>query len=296
MDGIDPGASTCRICGSDTSSAGQVTGRLTPRSFELRRCAECGFGFVLDPWTDYEAIYSDDYYAGRGADPLVDYLFELEDPKRTVRRYEWRGLVRVLESITELTESTRWLDFGCGNGGLVRYAQSQGFKGAVGFEEGAIATRAAQEGIPFVSRSDLAGLEGSFDVITAIEVLEHVVDPLEELRGLRRLLRPGGLFLCTTGNAAPYADRLSTWRYVQPEIHISFFEPRTLELALRETGFRPEYRGFAPGYADVIKFKVLKNLGFPRDTALTRLLPAWPVARLADLRAGVTAHPVGWAA
>ena len=61
--------------------------------------------------------------------------------------------------------------------------------------------------------------------MTAIEVLEHTLDPLAELRRIRALLRPGGLLLLTTGNAAPFASRLTQWPYVIPEIHVSFFEP-----------------------------------------------------------------------
>ena len=75
--------------------------------------------------------------------------------------------------------------------------------------------------------------------MTAIEVLEHTLEPLAELRRIRKLLRPGGLLFLTTGNAAPFASDLLRWSYIIPEIHISFFEPSTLEYALHAAGFRP---------------------------------------------------------
>ena len=56
--------------------------------------------------------------------------------------------------------------------------------------------------------------QGSFDVVTAIEVIEHVLDPVAELRRIRALLRPGGLLFLTTGNAKPYSKRLLTWGYL----------------------------------------------------------------------------------
>jgi len=255
----------------------------------------CGYAFVVDPVADLASVYTEAYYRGEGADPLVDYLFELEHPNRTVRRYEWDGAVRLVESLAHHDAPLRWLDFGCGNGGLVRHARTTTDAVAVGFEEGWIVDKVRQEGIPLLARSEVEELESSFDVITAIEVLEHVEDPLTELRTMRRLLRPGGLLFCTTGNAEPHWDRLPSWPYVLPEIHIGFFTPRALERALEETGFRAEYRGLIPGYEDILKFKVLKNLRIRRRNVFTDALPAGPLARLADRRVRATSFPIGWA-
>lgn len=289
------GLQACRVCGGHPKPVGYVRGRLVRRNFGLARCASCGYGFVIDPETDLDAIYTPAYYRGQGADPLVDYLFELEDPERSIRVHEWRGVVKLVDSlVTGGVPGARWLDFGCGAGGLIRYASNRGTN-VVGFDQGWIVERARAAGIPILDDDELDRCAKTFDVVTAIEVLEHIADPLDVLGKIRRLLRPGGLFFYTTGNAEPYADRLAQWRYVVPEIHVSFFEPRTLELALRKTGFRPETGGMRPGYAEIIKFKVLKNLRVRRSSLMTDLLPATPLAALADRRARVTAHPIAWA-
>src|SRR5437588_2225677 len=104
----------CRICGSPTKLSGAKRGRLTPRMFHLRRCMTCQFAFVADPWTDYESIYSQDYYDGRGADPYIDYIYEMRNPETSIRVYEWRGILETVQSLTEVAPHTRWLDFGCG--------------------------------------------------------------------------------------------------------------------------------------------------------------------------------------
>jgi SAM-dependent methyltransferase len=178
---------------------------------------------------------------------------------------------------------------------LVRYLRDHRAAEAFGFEPGAIAFEASTRGIPMLNIDDLAGMDGSFDVVTAIEMLEHTLDPVAELRRMRRLLRPGGLLFLTTGNARPYADRLSRWRYVLPEIHVSFFEPRTLERALEDAGFRPERRPMGPGFDEVLKFKVLKNLHVRRRSPFTDMLPSRLIGPLADRIPRLSEHPVGWA-
>ena len=288
-------ATACRICGAGTATIGKVRGGFSQRDFELRRCDRCGFAFIADPWTDFPAIYDDRYYAGQGADPLVDYRFELEHPQRSVRQYEWRGVTRLVSQLLGGLDGVRWLDFGCGNGGLVRYVRDHSRASAWGFEEGSIAADARRLGIPIVSPAELAGRAGEFDVVTAIEVLEHVIDPVSELKRIRELLRPGGLLFLTTGNAAPYRDRLLRWNYVVPEIHVSFFEPATLDYALHQAGFAPARITRDHGFDEILKFKVLKNMRIRRRSRLTDALPAGIIASAADRKVRLTEQPVGWA-
>jgi hypothetical protein len=100
---------------------GVKTGRYRQIDFQLARCPQCQFAFVVNPWVEFERIYSEEYYQGRGADPTVDYIFELEHPDATVRYFEWRGIAQVIGSLTAIAAGTTWLDYGCGNGGLVRF-------------------------------------------------------------------------------------------------------------------------------------------------------------------------------
>jgi SAM-dependent methyltransferase len=282
----------CRVCGAEAAPAGVVSGRFSGRDYALAHCDACGYGFVVDPCVDYAAIYSDDYYEGRGADPLVDYVYELAHPERTIRRYEWRGILAAVRSWTPVAEGAPWLDYGCGTGGLVSFLRGSGVD-AVGFEQGWSVPRLRERGIPVLDSDDLDESAGRFAVVTAIEVIEHVVDPVAELTRMAKLLRPGGLLFLTTGNAAAYAGRLAEWRYVIPEIHVSFFEPRTLEIAMSRAGLAPQQGGFGPGWTDIIRFKVLKNLKRHSVSRLDGAVP-WPLAaRVLDRRLGIAGHPVG---
>jgi SAM-dependent methyltransferase len=287
-------APPCRLCGSPTSQIGDKYSAFSRRQYSICHCSSCHFSFVADPWTEFAKIYSEEYYEGRGADPSVDFVFELEHPDQTIREYEWAGVLRVVNSLVNLGPGTRWLDFGCGNGGLVRYVREHSGCQMVGFEEGWIRGKAVATGIPYLEREQLDNCNETFDVITAIEVIEHIVYPLDVLKYICRLLKPGGLFFFTTGNAKRFRNRLLHWSYVVPDVHVSFYEPTTLGRALTIAGFQPEFRGFIPGFDDIIRFKVLKALQVQRRSRIERTLPWKLLSHVVDARFSVTAHPIGW--
>lgn len=285
---------TCRLCKSTSvTRLFSKQGSWSLRSFDICRCESCDFVFVAEPWVDYDQIYTEDYYAGRGADPLVDYLGELEHFSDSVRRYEWRGIYRRVASLTALGRESKWLDYGCGAGGLVKYLNIAGCCDAVGFEQGWAASKLSSSGVPLIDSEALIGAKGTFSVITAVEVIEHVLDPIGQLREMRELLSPGGVLFLTTGNPEPYWDKLSEWPYILPEVHISFFRPKTLAFALEQSGFVAEFAGYGPGWTDILRFKILKNLGRRRVSSLERLVPWALVCRVADRRYRVSAQPSG---
>jgi SAM-dependent methyltransferase len=251
---------------------------------------------VENPRSDFSVIYNADYYDGRGADPLVDYICEVDHPLTTIRRYEWRGIVRAVVTLTG-TQQIKWLDYGCGVGGLVHYAQDEGVKEVIGYDEGWPAAWMLAHGRSLATRHDLdCHHKSTFDVVTAIEVLEHVSDPVAVLTHISSLLKPGGLFFMTTGNAQPHRNRLAKWNYVNPDIHVSYFEPTTLAEAYRRAGLVPFFPGFLPGYDDIIRYKILKNLRVESRNRFEALLPWRAITRVVDYRHRITAHPLAYGA
>jgi SAM-dependent methyltransferase len=284
--------SRCKICNHDTRPLGLKRGKFLCREFHFVSCEYCGFVAITDPCTDYAALYDERYYRGEGADPLVNYAYELDHPDETVRIYEWRGIVTLLRQRVGNLADKRWLDYGCGAGGLVRYAKQKAGADCVGFDTGGFTDRARARGIPILSESSLATMQGQFDIVTMVEVIEHVADPITLLQSIAALLRRGGLLFLTTGNALPQLKSFLTWAYVVPEIHISYFTPRSLEIAYEKAGLTPVQGGYGRGWNDIIQFKILKNLGRKRRSYLESALP-WPLlSRLADARYGVTSHPL----
>jgi len=282
----------CPVCSTPSVSVGNKYGEYARTVFAVMRCPACHFAYVRDPIASPD-IYDEAYYRGHGADTAVDYVYELEHPDKTVRAYEWKGVAEIVQGALGARSSpARWLDYGCGTGGLVRHARALGFD-AWGFEEGFGAQLARKASVPLLDRAALATVD-RFDVVTAIEVLEHVFDVNDFLRSVRRMLAPGGLFFYTTGNPEGRRGRsLLSWGYLVPEVHVSFYEPRTMERALHNAGFRAQYLVPSAGHAEIVRYKVLKVLGLKAQ--LPGGLP-WglramsPVVRAVT---GVLAHPIG---
>lgn len=97
-----------------------------------------------------------------------------------------------------------------------------------------------------VSAEDLATERaGTFEVVTCMEMLEHVPDPASVLRACFALLAPGGMLILSTLNRTPAAFALAIVgaeylaRLLPTGTHDyrSFIKPSELAAALRATGF-----------------------------------------------------------
>jgi SAM-dependent methyltransferase len=295
--GVAPASSSrqrdCPICLSETHFIGTKVGSWRPLEYRFRRCKRCRFIFVENPSTDYENIYNSDYYAGRGADPLVDYHGEIY-VNDTVRKLEWQGVAEIVTSITTVTSADRWLDYGCGNGGLVDYLNRNGIADAEGFDQSPPSETRRLIGSRALAPTTISDRAKYYDVISAIEVFEHLVDPMPVFTEIARLLKPGGLLFYTTGNTAKFEKSFFKWSYVRPEIHVSYFSPATMRFALDAVGLEAITPRMSPvGKAHVLQFKVLKNLGVRKRTSIAAIVPWQLLSRVVEARYGVFHFPLG---
>ena len=110
-------------------------------------------------------------------------------------------------------EAKTALDVGCGAGLLAEPlarlgAQVTGLDAASELIEVA-REHAAGQGLDIDYRAgELAELEGQFDLITCMEVIEHVADPQAFVKALAKRLAPGGLLILSTPNATSWSKLL----------------------------------------------------------------------------------------
>lgn len=306
MNTLDETVQKCLVCSSpQPKNIAAKTGKLNPAYiFKYFRCSVCGFCFIANPNLDFERIYNKDYYEGNGLDKLVNYDHEIKYPDKTVRLYEWEGVLRNIQELfanssiinthTPELEGVRWLDFGCGNGSLVRYINENTKADCYGFDLGYGAEVGKSTfGISILSEKELESQSSSFDVITAIEVFEHLADPMETFLKIKHLLKPGGFLFYTTGNSYPFKDDLLKWSYSNvPEVHICFFEPKTIEIAAKTLKLEILKCGFQSGSTSIYKFKILKSLGFRNRHFILDMLPWKLIAKIADKKFQLTQFPI----
>jgi 2-polyprenyl-6-hydroxyphenyl methylase/3-demethylubiquinone-9 3-methyltransferase len=106
------------------------------------------------------------------------------------------------------------LDVGCGAGLLAEPLARMGAK-VTGIDAAAeliaaARTHAEMMGLAIDYRAgDLFDLEGQFELITCMEVIEHVADPAAFVAALSRRLAPGGLLILSTPNATAWSKVLT---------------------------------------------------------------------------------------
>lgn len=157
----------------------------------------------------------------------------------------------ILKNFLPRNKRVRVLDIGCGPGNHSRRVAALGHKvvGVDVSEDAVVAAKKKNPGIRFIC-AEINSLpwneiEGRFDVVIAMEVVEHLYYPRSLLQTGRRSLRPGGTLILST----PYhgylknlmISLLNRWdehfNVTSDGWHIKFFSPHTLRNLLIEQGF-----------------------------------------------------------
>src|SRR3954452_12364033 len=110
-------------------------------------------------------------------------------------------------------EGKRALDVGCGAGLLAEPLARLGARvtGVDAAPELVAVARehAAARGLAIEYRAgDVQAVDGQFDLVTSMEVIEHVADPRAFLKALPSRLAPGGLLILSTPNATGWSKLL----------------------------------------------------------------------------------------
>lgn len=191
----------------------------------LSRCTACKFTFVkrIPSSSELDAFYGKYAYS---SDPWISPI--------TLKRYN-----ELLDSFEPYRKSNRLIDIGCGAGHFLGVALTRGWEvyGSE-FSPAALALCRAK-GITMVEGSitnpsfqpdGFSALEGSFDVVTSFEVIEHINNPQQDVAAIAKLLRPGGLHYCTTPNFNAFG-RLwlkADYNVIGYPEHLSYYTKPTL--------------------------------------------------------------------
>lgn len=169
----------------------------------------------------------------------MDQEFELETIQVEDVHWWYRGRRLILHSVLEslgLPTGAQILDAGCGSGRNMLELAHYGTVNGVELSPTSVAAAKARH-TGEVTQGSIDALpfeDDSFDLITSLDVLEHIEDDRAALRELRRVARPGGLLLLTVP-AYPWL-----WSsHDEINHHCRRYTRATLLAAAAEAGWRP---------------------------------------------------------
>lgn len=205
---------------------------LYPLNFSILKCKKCGLART------YPIPYSGN--------------IKYEDPWRAAKCIENETIVNkdvfklkasnILKYIERYKRAGRVLDIGCGAGVLLDLARKEGWD-TYGVEVSKVHCQYATNiGIKMTNSTiaDAGFPDGYFDIVSMIQVLEHVMDPVKDCIEAKRILKDDGILVIDTPNIGTLIAKYQRELYLplEPDCHVWQFTPTTLKEVLARAGFK----------------------------------------------------------
>jgi 2-polyprenyl-3-methyl-5-hydroxy-6-metoxy-1,4-benzoquinol methylase len=227
----------------------------------LVRCPTCGLEWQgeFPGKGELRTLYGERYLERWGAD-TAERLAQVRAMKEATYRV-------LMDEIAAHRRSGRLLDVGCALGFLLGVARARGFE-AYGLDLNEPVARAARK--EFGRAVHCGGLDADafpgidFDVITLIDVLEHVPDPGDFLDRVAARLSSSGIVAAILPNASSLTRRVlgRRWPHYAPE-HLYHWSASNLPRFLERRGWRVRRlrEGFRKTFTAHYLHSYTKNLG-----------------------------------
>ena len=252
----------CKICGNEKiryvgkPKIQKEIPRILDNNYKIFQCVNCRYYFIFPEidltQKEWQNLYENNYFVNYNATAWQQNLHLRERKDRLF----------LIESKMKI-DKERFLDMGCGLGLVLNEARINGFEPyGVDIAEN---LSSSNSNFQFFKGNilDAKFPDNYFSAIYMDSVLEHIVNPMETLNELRRILKPGGAFFVIVPNEDSLTNRFnhlchyltftnSKYGKIKPFVtpyHIQGFNPTSLKKALTISGFSEiEIKGFGGDY------------------------------------------------
>ena len=234
----------CPLCGSSASSrlfaeAHFDPSRLDEMSFSSRKTPE-GMHHRMLECTRCDLLYASPVPTVESiAAAYRDAGYESGEEARYAAA-TYATLVERIEK--QLPDMRGAVDIGAGDGAFLQRLRAAGFDRTVGFEPSDAPRAAAAAEVRELIRPEpfVPGVlpDEAFTLVSCLQTIEHVLDPLGLCRDAARLLAPAGAMLIVCHDRRAVSARILGRRSPIFDIeHVQLFSPKSVGVLLRRAGF-----------------------------------------------------------
>ncbi len=147
------------------------------------------------------------------------------------------------KNLSVIKEKNSLLDVGCSSGFFLKTAMDLGFLDVRGVEPGKASVDEAEQFIRDRIKNEMFSSKlyppESFDVVSAFQVFDHVLNPKEFLQDIKSVLKKDGVLFAINHNIESYMPVLMGEHSPMYDIeHIYLFNKNTMRKLLEQNGFK----------------------------------------------------------
>jgi SAM-dependent methyltransferase len=269
--------SDCLLCGGSAELRhNEYPGYQEPDKFMIYHCQKCNTAFSL-PRVETSVLYENIYKNGDKVPGYNRYwryskiIGKFENPLEYLEETKevYWGVKEALSVSVKDKKSSRILEIGSGLGYLT-YSLIRADYNAKGLDISQTAVNKANEtfGDHYI-RADLSEYADqfpeSYDVVILTEVIEHVADPLDFIKNIIKLLKPGGRAIVTTPNKSFYPSGIN-WASDLPPVHCWWFSEDSIRYIAERLKTEISFIDFTNYYKkhyQIINIRSLLNCNLP---------------------------------
>jgi 2-polyprenyl-3-methyl-5-hydroxy-6-metoxy-1,4-benzoquinol methylase len=200
----------------------------------LAFCQECGHIF-------YDQVITNDqvnaYYSDKVYDPSNVSTGSGSQNKDDIEHQ--KDIIKRISEYFELTQNGPTLDVGAGRGGLTKRLTESGYKNVIAIEP-------SEDTVEIIRGQDLTAYVGSAQNLPKLSsppalaiyshILEHILEPTDALREIKKIIKPQGIVYIEVPNASSYPQKGLPYNSLYLE-HLNHFTKSSLKNLLTISGF-----------------------------------------------------------